>query len=79
MGSGAYRVGQINKGRRIRYERDPNYWGKDVLVNVGRFNFDVLEYRYYGSEDMAFWALWRVSTGIVWRISPDAGRWAMIL
>lgn len=75
MGSGAYRVGQINKGRRIRYERDPNYWGKDVLVNVGRFNFDVLEYRYYGSEDMAF--LGFVAGEYEYRVEDKPRRWAV--
>ena len=27
-------------GRSITFERDPNYWGSDLPVNRGRFNFD---------------------------------------
>ena len=40
IGSGPYRVGKVDPGRSITFERDPNYWGNDLPVNRGRFNFD---------------------------------------
>ena len=46
-GSGPYKFGRIDRGRAITYERDPNYWGKDLAVNRGRFNFDEVRYDYY--------------------------------
>ena len=44
LGSGPYKVGNFKQGSFIEYERDPNYWGKDLPVNVGRWNFDIIRY-----------------------------------
>jgi microcin C transport system substrate-binding protein len=53
LGSGPYKIGQINPGRSIEYIRDPNYWGKDLPVNKGRYNFDRIQYDYYRDGDVA--------------------------
>ncbi len=47
LGSGPYRVAELNAGRNITYERVPDYWGRDLNVNIGRFNFDRIQYKYY--------------------------------
>lgn len=47
LGSGAYRIGKLEAGRFIELERVPDYWGKDLPVNVGQDNFDLLRYDYY--------------------------------
>ena len=47
LGSGPYRVAQIDAGRAITFERDPNYWGRDLPVNRGRFNFGRIRYDFY--------------------------------
>jgi microcin C transport system substrate-binding protein len=46
LASGPYRIAEVEPGRRIVYERVHDYWGKDLPVNVGSFNFDqiVLDY-----------------------------------
>lgn len=58
MGSGAYKIGQIEAGRNVSYVRDPNYWGAKsdagVMANVGRFNFDTIKFVYYQSQEIAF-------------------------
>ena len=54
LGSGPYRIAQIDAGRSIRYIRNPNYWGKDLAVNRGRYNFDRIKYVYYRNLDVAF-------------------------
>jgi microcin C transport system substrate-binding protein len=54
MSSGPYRVDTMEPGRSIAYRRDPNYWGKDLPVNVGRYNFDVITYDYYRDTTVAF-------------------------
>lgn len=54
LGSGPYKLGRVEPGRMVTYVRDPNYWGRDLMVNRGRFNFDRLKYVYYGSEEIAF-------------------------
>ena len=54
LGSGPYKIASYEPGRFIEYERDPNYWGKNLNVNVGRFNFDRIRYDYYRDETVAF-------------------------
>lgn len=53
VGSGPYRIGRIEAGRAITYERDENYWGKDLPVNRGRYNFDRIRYDYYRDGTVA--------------------------
>jgi microcin C transport system substrate-binding protein len=50
VGSGPYRVVDIKPGRSITYKRDPNYWGRNLPVMVGRYNFDTVRYEYYRDE-----------------------------
>lgn len=74
MGSGAYQLELAEPSRRVRYVRDPNYWGADVMVNRGRFNFDAIEYQYFADEAVAFEAF---KTGQYrFRIENDIKRWA---
>ncbi|MCH4246569.1 MAG: extracellular solute-binding protein [Acinetobacter populi] len=54
MGSGPYLVDKIDAGRSITYKRNPNYWGKDVMVNRGAYNFNQIKYVYYRTLDIAF-------------------------
>ncbi|NCD25563.1 MAG: ABC transporter substrate-binding protein [Deltaproteobacteria bacterium] len=46
-GSGPYRIKEFKAGQRLTFERDPNYWGRDLPVNTGRHNFDTITYDYY--------------------------------
>jgi peptide/nickel transport system substrate-binding protein len=74
IGSGPYRVGKIDPGRSITFERDPNYWGKDLPVNQGRFNFDQIRFDYFREGSVMFEAF---KTGQVdlWA-EDDPRRWA---
>ena len=47
VSSGPYRVRALKAGRFIEYERDPEYWGRDIPVNRGRYNFDRVRYEVY--------------------------------
>ena len=53
LGSGPYRVAEVRRGRYIRYERVPDYWGRDIAVNKGRFNFDQIQYDVYRDATVA--------------------------
>lgn len=53
LGSGPYRVKSVDPGRSITYERNPDYWGRDLPVNKGRYNFDVIRYDYYRDGQVA--------------------------
>lgn len=54
IGSGPYRVGEVQPGRSISYVRRADYWAKDLPVNRGRWNFDTLAYEYFRDRTAAF-------------------------
>ena len=53
MGSGPYRIKSLDPGRSITYERVADYWGTDLAINRGRYNFDTLRYDYYRDQTVA--------------------------
>ncbi len=58
QGTGPYRIGQqYQPGRYIVYERDPNYWGKDLPIQQGQYNFDRIRYEFYFDNTVAREAL----------------------
>ena len=57
LGSGPYKIDQFEAGRWSTYRRVPDYWGKDLAVNRGRNNFDVLRTDYYRDMTVALEAL----------------------
>jgi microcin C transport system substrate-binding protein len=54
LGSGPYKVGNLAAGRFIEYERVADYWGKDLPVNVGYSNFDVIRIDFFQERQTAF-------------------------
>jgi microcin C transport system substrate-binding protein len=56
LGSGPYRVEKVQAGRSIRYERVEDYWGKDLPVNRGFYNFDHINFDYYRDNTVALQA-----------------------
>jgi microcin C transport system substrate-binding protein len=53
MGSGPYRVEHVDPGRSITYERVRNYWGRDLPVQRGQYNFDHIRFDYYRDSTVA--------------------------
>jgi len=77
-GTGEYQVGDIDIGRSIVYARDPDYWGNDVPINVGRGNYDRIRIEYFTDSSAAFEAFKageftfrRESSSINWATSYD--------
>ncbi|MGA7544905.1 MAG: extracellular solute-binding protein [Methyloceanibacter sp.] len=54
LGSGPYRIKDMTPGRTITYERVPDYWGKDLPVTKGQWNYDEVRFDYYRDETIAF-------------------------
>ena len=50
IGSGPYVLDDYDINRRIVYKRNPDYWGNDVNVNVGRNNFDTIRVEYFADS-----------------------------
>lgn len=53
MGSGPYRIKTFQPGKSIVYERRPDYWGWDIAVNRGKYNFDEIHIDYYRNAQVA--------------------------
>ncbi|MDO9277055.1 MAG: extracellular solute-binding protein [Polaromonas sp.] len=47
IGSGPYKIGPVRFGKDITYERDANYWAKDLNVRRGMVNFDRITVKIY--------------------------------
>lgn len=47
LGSGPYVIDDFSPGRFVTYKRNTDWWGKNLAVNKGRYNFDKISYEYY--------------------------------
>lgn len=54
VGSGQFVVKDAQPGRSITYCKNPDYWAKDLPVNVGGANFDCYVYQYFADNNAAF-------------------------
>lgn len=52
LGSGPYRVVDFDRNF-VRYERVEDYWGRDIPINRGRYNFDAIHYDVYRDATVA--------------------------
>ena len=57
LGSGPYRIKSFKTGRKITFERVPDYWGRDLPVNVGSYNFDTIVFDYFRDEVVLYEAV----------------------
>jgi microcin C transport system substrate-binding protein len=57
LGSGPYRISEVKPGRSITYERVKDYWGADLPVNKGFYNFDRITYEFFQDETVELEAL----------------------
>jgi peptide/nickel transport system substrate-binding protein len=73
LGSGPYRVERVDPGRRIVYRRDPGYWGRDLPINRGLYNFDAIDIAYFQDETSLFQAFTAGLYDV--RVEDDATRW----
>ncbi len=54
LGSGPYRIADVDPGRSITYRRVADWWAKDLPVSRGQWNFDTIAYVYYRDRTPAF-------------------------
>ena len=57
LGSGPYEIADYAQGKYVTFARREDYWGWDLPVNRGRFNFDELRYEYFRDRTTGFEAL----------------------
>ena len=54
IGSAPYVMESYDINQHIIYKRNPNYWGNDLPINVGRHNFDRIRVEYFADTTAAF-------------------------
>lgn len=54
VGSGPYVIDRVETGRFITLRRNPDWWGKDLPLNRGRFNLDEMRWDYFGDGGVVF-------------------------
>lgn len=59
LGSGPYRVTDVRPGASVTLTRNPDYWGRDLPVNRGLWNFDEVRLDFYRETNGAFEAFKR--------------------
>ncbi|RUZ80741.1 ABC transporter substrate-binding protein [Mesorhizobium sp. M7A.F.Ca.US.006.01.1.1] len=54
LGSGPYKIGRVAAGQTVEYDRVADYWGRDLPVNRGLYNFDRIRIDFYLDRQAAF-------------------------
>ena len=73
IGSGPYVIAQVDAGRSVTLRRNPAYWGRDLAVNKGLWNFETLQFDYYRDVNSQFEAFKKGLFDV--RVEVDPGRW----
>jgi len=73
IGSGPYRVSAVNPGASVTLTRNPDYWGRNLPVNRGLWNFDEIRLDFYREANGQFEAFKR---GLYdFRVETEPLRW----
>jgi peptide/nickel transport system substrate-binding protein len=59
VGSGPYRVTSVRPGASVTLTRNPDYWGRDLPVNRGLWNFDEIRFDFFREANSQFEAFKR--------------------
>ena len=74
LGSGPYMFERADIGRTSVYKRNPDYWGNDLPINIGRNNFDRIRAEYFADSEAAFEAF--KSGEYTFRVENSSIQWA---
>ena len=72
-GSGPYEIVDVEPGRQIEYRRREDFWGRDLGINVGHYNFDRVHIDYYRDAVVATQAFFAGAYDL--RLEFDPTRW----
>jgi peptide/nickel transport system substrate-binding protein len=74
IGSGPYVIGAFEPGRFITFDRNPDYWGRDLPFNRGQHNLDTIRYDYFVDAGVLFQAFTAGELSVFREANPT--RWA---
>lgn len=73
LGTGPYTITSVTSGVSVTFTRDKTYWGRDLPINRGLWNFDVIRFDYYRDSNTHFEAFKKGLYDA--RTEIDPGRW----
>jgi len=73
IGSGPYVVAHVDPGKSVTLKRNPDYWGRDLGINRGFWNFEEIHFDYYRDANTFHEAFKRGLFDV--RTETDPGRW----
>ena len=73
IGSGPYVISAVDVGKSVTLTRNPDYWGRDLPVNRGFWNFDTVRFEYYRDANSYFEAFRKGLFDL--HAETDPGRW----
>lgn len=76
IGSGPYRITEVDTGRKIVFTRNPDYWGTELPSQRGRHNIARIEESYFRDELTAFEAFKSGLIDIWFASHPE--RWSQL-
>ncbi|MBA4097500.1 MAG: hypothetical protein C0484_12130 [Rhodospirillum sp.] len=74
LGSGPYKVGKFDLGRFYTMERVPDYWGKDLPINIGTNNYGQIRTTFFQDPEIQLEAFKAGTLDL--RSENSARRWA---
>lgn len=74
LGTGPYVLDSSVVNERVVYRRNPDYWGKDLPINIGRKNFDTIRVEYFADRNAAFEGF--KAGAYTFRIENSSKQWA---
>jgi peptide/nickel transport system substrate-binding protein len=66
-------ISAVDPGRNITFKRDPNYWGRNLAINRGFWNFDEIRWDFYRDTNSHFEAFTKGLYDL--RVEHDPSRW----
>jgi peptide/nickel transport system substrate-binding protein len=73
VGSGPYTVSEVHPPDSVSFKRNADYWGRDLPVNRGLWNFDEIRFDYYRDANTHFEAFKKGLYDL--RVETDPSRW----
>ena len=73
VGSGPYVVGEAQPDVKMVYKKNPDYWGKNLALNKGLWNFDTVRYDFYRDANGTFEAFKKGDADV--RTESDPVKW----
>jgi peptide/nickel transport system substrate-binding protein len=73
IGSGPYQIESAKPDEAVVYKKNPEYWGKNLAITKGLWNFDTVRFDYYRDANAAFEAFKKGDADV--RVESDPARW----